>query len=530
MFDSLLWLEGSKTRSIDKKVIKDLNLNIIYKKLIEISEENESIIYNICMDEPTIKYRQDILADFINKPDFIIDLENDLKGFYELKSKNRKLKDKRSNLYSLIDLMITVETSIHCIESLNQTLLYYDPSAQGLINLRKNIDRIISDSNYIQMKKDLKEIRYIFSKIKGIELSINMSPVMRPFEAQVTKVSEYKYKYPKAFRKVSTAIEVNEKFLGTHIKNYAPVFSINKIDWNLMDEIEYGLKAHKSVLKSFTQKYTKIDTKPFVSLLREITFYKSSCDLLLLMKNNELPICKPKLLSPDNRSMVLKDCYNAALAYEKSSDDNNHINQKIIYNDFEIGDEGRIIILTGANRGGKTTITQAVGQIQIFAQLGLLVPASKAEISLTDGVFTHFPTLEKETVNLGKFGKECDAFSKLYRQATEKSLILLNESFSGTSHLESLKIAEEVLKAVKYKRIRMIFNTHLHELGLKTSQLNEELENDTLVISMVTGFTNGENTYKVYRGQPLGSSHAKEIAEKYNVTYSQLKDRLEAKC
>lgn len=528
MFDSLLWLEGSKIRSIDKKVIKDLNLNIIYKKLIEISEENESIIYNICVDEPTIKYRQDILADFINKPDFIIDLENDLKGFYELKSKNRKLKDNQSNLYSLIDLVITVETSIQCVESLNQTLLYYSPSSQGLIGLQKNVEKIIDDSNYKQMKKDLKEIRYIFSRIEGIELSINMSPVMRPAEAQVTKVSEHKYKYPKAFRKVSTAIEVNEKFLGTYMKNYAPVFSIKKIDWDLMDEIEYGLKAHKGVLKSFTQKYTKIDTKPFVSLLREIIFYKSSCNVLLLMKNNELPICKPKLVSSELRQIILKDCYNAALAYERLSDHEDLADPEIIYNDFEMGDEGRIIILTGANRGGKTTITQAIGQIQIFAQLGLLVPAREAEISLSDGVFTHFPTLEKETINLGKFGKECDAFSNLYRQATEKSLILLNESFSGTSHLESLKIAEEVVKAVKHKRIRMIFNTHLHELGLNAPHVNEELLNDTLIISMVTGFKDGENTYKIYKGQPLGISHAKEIAEKYNVTFSQLRDRLEA--
>ncbi|WP_273320952.1 MutS-related protein [Vallitalea guaymasensis] len=526
MFDSLLWLKESKIRNIDKEVIKDLNLHIIYKKLIEMSKENESIIYKLCMDEATIKYRQDIMADFMEKPDFILDLENDLKGFWELKSKNGKFSNNLTNLYFLIDLVITVEASINCVESLNQTLSYYKPSSGGLNRLKENIDEIINKDRFKQMKKDLKEIRYIFTKIKGVELSINMSPVMRPYEAQVTKVSEYKYRYPKAFRKVSTAIEVNEKFLGTYLKNYAPVFSISKINWDLLDEIEYGLKDHKAILKSFMEKYTKINTEPFISLLREITFYKSSFDLLKLMKTNELPICKPQLIPSDERKMNVTDCYNISLAYEMLSNKEEDDLPEIICNDFEMGQEGKVIILTGANRGGKTTFTQAIGQIQIFAQLGLLIPARKAELSLVDGVYTHFPLLEKETINLGKFGKECEDFSRLFRQATNRSLLLLNESFSGTSHLESLKIAEEVIRAVKFKKIRMIYNTHLHELGLMAHRINEELENDTLIKSYVAGFSNGKNTYKIYEGQPLGMSHAREIAEKYKVTYTQLVERL----
>ncbi|GMQ58796.1 DNA mismatch repair protein MutS [Vallitalea sediminicola] len=530
MFDSLLWLKESKIRNIDMGVIKDLNLHIIYKKLIEMSKENESLIYKLCMDEATIKYRQDIIADFMENPDFILDLENNLKGFWELKSKNGKLNNNLTNLYFLIDLVITVEASINCVESLNQTLLYYKPSSIGLNKLKDNIASIINKNKFKQMKKDLKEIRYIFSKIKGVELSINMSPVMRPYEAQVTQVSEYKYRYPKAFRKVSTAIEVNEKFLGTYLKNYAPVFSISKINWDLLDEIEHGLKEHKGILRSFMEKYTKIDTEPFISLLREITFYKSSCDLLKLMKANDLPLCKPMILPSDRKELNVSDCYNISLAYNMlSTIDEKHVSPEIIYNDFKMGQEGRVIILTGANRGGKTTFTQAIGQIQILAQLGLMIPASKAELSLVDGVYTHFPLLEKETVNLGKFGKECEDFSRLFKQATDRSLILLNESFSGTSHLESLKIAEEVVRAVKFKEIRMIYNTHLHELGIMASQINEESENDTLVISLVAGFSNGRNTYKIYEGQPLGVSHAKEIAEKYNVTYAQLVERLEEK-
>ncbi len=86
-----------------------------------------------------------------------------------------------------------------------------------------------------------------------------------------------------------------------------------------------------------------------------------------------------------------------------------------------------------------------------------------------------------------------------------------------------------MVKAVKYKRMRMIYNTHLHELASHARLLNEELKNDTPIISLVTGFLDGHNTYKIYEGDPLGVSHGIEIAKKHKVTYHQLISRLEAK-
>ncbi len=524
MFDSLLWLKESKTKKLNTAVIKDLNLYGVYEKLLEISEQNETFIYHLCMDKATIQYRQDILADFLATPDFIRDIENNLKGFRELKSKKTKPSGNISNFYSLIDLIITVETTVQCIEDLNQTLLYYKESSDGLLQLKRDIQSRMQTKEFNEMKQDLKEIRYIFNRIKGLEISINMSPGMRPYEAQITKVNDYPYKYPVAFRKSATFLKEDVLFLGNYLSQYSPVFKIGKVDWDLLDEIEYALREHKDILFNFLERYQEISIEPFIDLLEEVTFYRSSCDLVKLLEDNHLPLCQPKLLDADERIMHLKDCYSLSLAYEKSKYQENH---PIIYNDLSFNDDGRIMILTGANRGGKTTITQAVGQIQVLAQLGLPVPASEAVLSLVDGVYTHFPVLEKETVDYGRFGKDCERFSHLFHQATYKSLLLLNESFSGTSYLESLQIAEEIVKAVKYKKIRMVYNTHLHELGNIALKLNQEVSNDTAVISMVTGLEHGKITYKIYEGEPLGISHAKKIAEKYNITFEQLMKRLE---
>lgn len=332
------------------------------------------------------------------------------------------------------------------------------------------------------MKSDLKHIQHIFSKIRGLEVSINMSPVMRAYEAQVTRITDHTFRHPKVFRKVADFSDNEFQLLGKHLKRYEAVFNMGKVHLDLMDEMEYGLREHKDILLHFLERYNKLDTKPFVNLLQEITFYKASYDLLTYLKKENLPICQPRILDATKRTMKLRDCYNVALAMHDQGKEQE--TEEIIYNNMNIDEEGRIIILTGANRGGKTTMTQAIGQIQIFGQLGLLVPAEEATISLVDGIFTHFPVLEKETMNLGRFGKECEGFNRIFKDATHKSLLLLNESFSGTSYLESLKkIAEEVVKAVKYKRMRMIYNTHLHELASHARLLNEELKNDTPIIS-----------------------------------------------
>lgn len=526
MFDSLLWLRSSKIRDMNKEVIEDLNLSGIYKQLIRMSEGHNALIYKLCMDVETIEYRQEILHDFMVEPNFIRDLEMNLRGFYDLQSKNSEVTETLSNFYYLVDLVITVDTSIRCVEDLLQTLRYYKPKSKGLKRLKDNLSQIIEAPEYQEMNRDLKNIKHIFSKVRGLEVSINVSPVMRAYEAQVTDIVDYPYRFPKAFRKIASSSHEDRSFQGNYLKGYNPLFSLGKVHLDLMDEMEYGLREHKEVLLTFLERYKRLDTAPYVNLLEEITFYKASYDLLMQLQEQGLPLCRPRIVNSKERVMVLEDCYNLVLAVH---DEHSMGHEEIIYNDMRMNKDGRIIILTGANRGGKTTITQAVGQIQIFAQLGLLVPAREATLSLVDGIYTHFPVLEKETVNLGRFGKECEGFNQIFRKATMESLLLLNESFSGTSYLESLKIAEEVVKAVKYKRIRMIYNTHLHELANHVGLLNEELANDTPIISLITGYRDGNNTYKVQAGKPLGVSHGIEIARKHKVTYDQLLERLEAK-
>ncbi|MDA3845939.1 MAG: hypothetical protein PF505_05235 [Vallitaleaceae bacterium] len=520
-FNSLLWLETSTYQELDEQVIGDLGLHGFYKKLTDLSQVNLSVINRLCTDMDTITYRQAIIRDLMAEPALTNYLVENLEAFCTLVYQFTKTTYEADNFYFLVELVKIVEKSIQCLEDLRGTLRGYNFTSVGLKKLYESVEASINEPNFKEMKVDLKAIRYAFSQIKSAEISINMDLGMRPVEAQVTNLFDHRCIYPKAFRKVAMVIQDNGTFLGKHINQYIPVFSVKNLDLDLKEELEFGLKAYHGVLKTFLNKYKKIDPLPFVTLFEEVTFYQSSVTLLQQMAKAHLPMSLPTLLPSRDRCFDVKGVYNINLA-ERISHDN------IVLNQFKMDDDGRIFILTGANSGGKTTFTQAIGQVQLLAQLGLMVPATWARISLVNGIYTHFPVLEADTIDLGRLGKECLNFSVLFKKADRYSLILLNESFTSTSHLESLTIAGEVIKAAKTKEVRLIYNTHLHELVDQVIGFNEAIVNETPIVSITSGSQNDTNSYTIEVGPPQGISHAMKIAENFGITYKQLSKRLEA--
>ena len=104
--------------------------------------------------------------------------------------------------------------------------------------------------------------------------------------------------------------------------------------------------------------------------------------------------------------------------------------------------------------------------------------------------------------------------------------MLLNESLATTSVAEGLFIAKDVVKAMRYLGVRCIFNTHMHELARSLDELNGA-EGDSRVESLVTGVQRGERSFKVAVAPPQGVSYAKDIGQKYGVTYEQIRAHLE---
>ena len=131
-----------------------------------------------------------------------------------------------------------------------------------------------------------------------------------------------------------------------------------------------------------------------------------------------------------------------------------------------------------------------------------------------DNIYTHFPADEDKTMDLGRLGEECVRFKELFNEATSESIVLLNESFSTTSFEEGYYIAVDAVKALRLKRCRTIYNTHMHKLAENADEFKAS--------SIVMSSEDGKRSYKVVEKSPEGSSYARDIAAKYGVTYEML--------
>ena len=180
--------------------------------------------------------------------------------------------------------------------------------------------------------------------------------------------------------------------------------------------------------------------------------------------------------------------------------------------------------MTGPNRGGKSVITVAVGAAEAFTMLGLPVPAESAEISVTDAIFTHFPEGADDTIDKGRLGEECARLREIFDEVTEDSLILLDESLSSTGAYEATYIASEILTAFAVMKTRGIFSTHLHELAAGVPEINQKSQQrgGIRLDTLVAGIEEGRRSFKIIRAKPDGKSYAKDIADKYGLSFESI--------
>ena len=126
----------------------------------------------------------------------------------------------------------------------------------------------------------------------------------------------------------------------------------------------------------------------------------------------------------------------------------------------------------------------------------------------------------------------------MFARATRYSLMLFNESLSSTSPVESLYLAEDIVRILRLMDVRTIFATHLHELAARVEQLNTETPGDSPIISMVASLLPEEDitkpaadlafkrSYEVVASPPMRYSYAKDIARQYGISFEQLRAML----
>jgi DNA mismatch repair protein MutS len=284
------------------------------------------------------------------------------------------------------------------------------------------------------------------------------------------------------------------------------------------------------------RRYVHLNGRLLVDLRPGIIFYVHAVTFIARLQGLGLDFCRPAIAPMDERVCQVEEAYNLYLALHFShSRPGQDLSQQVVTNHVMLGDSGRIVILTGPNRGGKTTYMQAVGQIQVLAQAGLFVPGRRARISPVDAIYTHYPAEERLELGTGRFGDEARRIRAIFERVTHHSLVLLNESLSTTSTSESVYLAQDLVRALSQIGLRAIFVTHLHELAAAVPELNRETAGDSRVISLVASLVDEDReqeavpgqgdirySYRVVPSPPMGRSYADRVAAAYGISREQL--------
>ncbi|MCC8047441.1 MAG: DNA mismatch repair protein [Clostridiales bacterium] len=552
--------KNAREQKLPEATYHDLSVETICSPLSQMEPERallRRMLQRISGDEDVVRYRCDVFEDILRFPMLRKQMQKLLDRVDFLKTYGSF--DKGSDaagVWELVHRLDEMDEYIQCVQSIYRVLNENAITSEGLKNLKEYVRKLYEDSGFEELKKDIDALKVDASKVKSVTLGVNLNDRFEPVETGIVSINEKpftkssvisnfceflnrgddtqkdtEWKGNMNFRMAGMDLdEATEKMGRVGLMRTNPMLAglasvaddsrggdvIRTLDRAISAMLTRTVKKLKSILS----KHVSVSTHTISALIPEFLFYIRWAEYIEKMQKAGFTFCKPQVLASGERDMRAKGLYNFKLAqsfYEKKEPAD-----QIVPNDLDFDRERRIYILTGANRGGKTTITQAVGLAFLLAQSGLYVPAESFAFSPADNIFTHYPADENQTMDLGRLGEESSRFRDLFRAATPCSLLLLNESFSTTSFEEGYFIARDVTRILRRLGVRTIYNTHMHKLAMELDELNQEGDSDSQIASLIVEAEEGNRSYRVKVAPPGGKSYAMDIAWKYGVTYEQL--------
>ena len=562
---SIIFPNGSydRCRTLSDTAIHDLGLDVICNGLSN-KEKEQSLILGIMSkitDDPeVVQFRLDVFDDIYRNPAFrekmlgILDKIEFLKDFGSFRRDN----EESSGTWDLLHRLEEIRDYIGYVEALQQCLSDSSLKSRGLKELKERIDGIYNDSSFEDLKKDIANLKASTSNLKSVTLGVNLNERFEAKEIGLISVNS------KAFSKSTILENFGSKIIrkdsinpgtdwdgsmrfqafstGEGGQNFmegmararmmienpiltmamVPDGDMGKDVTSHMDRItDHMLGKTMKAVKEVLSKYVGLSIMNITALIPEFLYYVRWAEFIKRQQDKGFVFCKATLIPSGKVRMKAKGFYNMRLSCAVD---------QIVDNDLDFDCEKNLYILTGANRGGKTTVTQAIGLLHVLAQGGIFVPAKEFSFTPVDCIFTHYPADEDKTLDFGRLGEECNRFRELFGQCTENSLLLLNETFSTTSFEEGFFIAKDAVRAILKKGTRCIYNTHMHKLAQDLDSLNEESAKEGATYraaSLVALSDGGQRSFKVKVAPPQGMSYAQDIARKYGVTYDMLVNKEE---
>ncbi|MEG1963909.1 MAG: DNA mismatch repair protein MutS [Clostridia bacterium] len=431
------------------------------------------------LDEKLIKYRLDVVEELVNNSKLRAEIEEELQNIKDIERLVSKLLYGSFNprdCLAILDTLNALPSLKSCLaQNNNKYLQKIDKNLFPLEKLANLLKSAINDNPPINTK-DGGFIKYGFNKeLDGFrdakQNSKNWLAELEAKEKELTGIKNLKISYNRVF---GYFIEVTKLNSDKVPYRYVRKQTLVNNERYITDE----LKQIEDTLLGADEKAVALEIEFFNNIKQEIMRYTqelqstasavAQLDCLfsfakVSVQNNYVkPIINKKIdaISLQNsRHPVVEQILK---------------NNQFIANDcFLDNNENNIMVITGPNMAGKSTFMRQVALITLMAHLGCFVPCESAEIAIVDRIFTRVGASDDLSFGQSTFMVEMLEVSTILKNATSKSLLILDEIGRGTSTYDGLSIAWAVMEYIATKiRAKTLFSTHYHELTELEGLLN----------------------------------------------------------
>ncbi len=384
-----------------------------------------------------ILYRQNVLKDCIRNQELILKLYEILTGVMKDTIQNKKY------------IKLNDYPSVVLSDSKEKLRYYMDKYMLIGKTMEENESRFYSEG-FISFIKDFKEkvrpgflqkMNEMMSFLDNTEaISVNAS-VGVAYQGSNYRLNKDSEPCPSFFRLTRSAYKISTRDWDARRLEY------------LLELKQLGVEATADILASVADELTSF----FSELQKEIAFY---CGCIHLHKKLFVKGCAlsyPKVFDTEDCKLSFSNLYDVGLALSQK--------KRVIGNTLNM-DTCDLVVIVGANQGGKSTFLRSIGLAQIMCQCGMFVGAEKYEASVYSGICTHFRKNEDPTLNSGKLDDELHRFSDSIDVLKPYTILMCNESFSSTNEKEGTEIAIPIIDAMIESKIRVFFVTHFYSIPI----------------------------------------------------------------